>query len=417
MSNLTATDAIQGVRNANLTDLTEILRTQQALKIDVVAAAETLRVKDGNLVLSGLDQQISEDGVTDPNGIYRPTAAADSDIAEKLSIGGRYLRKLRETGRTDLYDANVNGLLRGKQRRVVDGSVETIHAADDRNFMLRLFRGDENGQGVLRAMLSDRFGRIDHLDLLMSVLSGIREAGVDLEIRECDLTDHFMRVRAYSPQVSALAPTLLGNYRNPFANPEMEAARKRISAWQGVAAREGQSEDGLPVVFAGFEFGNSETGHGAVSLQPRLLVRVCKNGLTLPAFAVKKAHLGARVDEGWGFEVQAKSLDVIKAQAKQKVAEWLSSDFLTARVTELEQAAGAVIASPAKTAKVLAKRFEWTEAEADSILSHFTLGGQGTAAGFANAITSFTQTIPSAERASTLDDQAVAAMELAAAQR
>lgn len=420
MSNITAAEAIEGTRNANMEDLVAILRTQQALKVDVVAPAETLRVKDGSFVLSGLDPEITDEGVTDPNGSYRPTAAADGDVAEKLGIGGRYIRKLRSE-RVDLYDLNVNGLLRGKSRRLVSGETEVIHPADSRSFLLRLFRGEDGNEGVLRAMLSDRYGRVDHLDLIMAVLSGIRDAGVDVQIRECDLTESYMRVRAFSPQVSALAPTLLGNYRNPFANPEMEKARQEISRWTRIADNEGMGYDNgelaNQVVFAGFEFSNSETGSGSVRFAPRMLVRVCKNGLTLPAFAVKQTHLGARMDEGWNFEVQGKALEVITAQAKQKVTEWLSPDFLASRVNEIEAKAGAEVSEPAKTMKVVAKRFELSETEQDGILAHFIFGGSLTAGGIANAITSFSQTVPNAERAEALDNVALAALDLVAAQR
>jgi hypothetical protein len=420
MSNITAAEAVEGARNATLEDTVAILRKQQSLKVDVVAPAASLRVKDGSFVLSGLEPAISEEGVTDPNGTYRPTASADGDVAEKLGIGARYIRKLR-TERPDLYDLNVNGLLRGKVRRAVDGTQETLYPADERSFMLRLFRGEDGTEGVMRALLSDKFGRVDHLDLIMAILAGIRDAGVEVQIRECDLTEHYMRVRAYSPQVSALAPTLLGNYRNPFANPELEKARQEISRWQRIASNEGMGYDAEEtanqVVFAGFEFSNSETGNGAVRFQPRMLLRVCKNGLTLPAFAVKQAHLGSKLEEGWGLEVQNKTLAVITAQAKEKVTEWLSPDFLARRVTEIEAVAGAPVAKPADTMKVLAKRFELTENEQDGILAHFIAGGSITAGGIANAVTSFSQTVRSPERAQALDSIAVTAMELVAAGR
>lgn len=417
MSNISATDAIAGTRNANLQDTIEILRAQQALKLDVVAPAPRLRVKDGSFIISGLDPQIDEQGVTDPNGTYRPTASADGDVADKLSIPVKYLRRLRDE-RIEMYDFNVNSLLRGKYRVGRDGAQEQVHAPDSRSFLLRLFRNESGGEGVMRAMLSDQFGRVDHLDLIMAVLDGINQAGVHVEVRECDLTEHWMRVRAYSPEVQALAPTLLGNYRNPFANPELEKARQEISRWRTVADREGQGieDESLPneVVFAGFEFSNSETGNGSVSFAPRMLVRVCRNGLTLPAFAVKRAHLGAKLAEGWNLEVQNKTLEVITAQAKQKVAEWLSPEFLAERIDEIEVKAGKLVQHPAKAIELLAKRYTFTEAEQDGILSHFVAGGQATAGGVVNAITSFSQTVKSPERAEALDSIAVEAMDYVA---
>ena len=42
-----------------------------------------------------------------------------------------------------------------------------------------------------------------------------------------------------------------------------------------------------PIVFAGFVISNSETGGGAFSVTPRLVVKVCNNGLTITADALR----------------------------------------------------------------------------------------------------------------------------------
>jgi hypothetical protein len=223
-----------------------------------------------------------------------------------------------------------------------------------------------------------------------------------------------MRVQVHSPEVSALAPRFLSGYRNPFANPELEKARQDISRWTTVANGEGLGFEAgdEPVVFAGFEFSNDETGGGAVVLQPKMLIRVCRNGLTLPAFAVKKVHLGVKLEQGiqWNAEVQHKTLEVLTAQAKQAVATWLSPEFLAERVEEIEVASGAPVADAEKTFKVLGKRLGFTEAERSGILSHFIAGAQLTSGGVANAITSYSQTVADAERAEALDSMAISAM-------
>jgi hypothetical protein len=404
-----------GVRNATLDDAVALLIEQKARKIDVVASAESLRFKNGSAVVKGLDVQINDDGVTDPNGLYRPTAAADAQIAERLEIGTKYIRKLRDE-RIDLFDINVNGLLGGKARVTQDGERQWIYPADQRNFLLRCFRGDEGQEGMLRGFLSDRFGIIDHLDVLTAVLDGITQAGVQVETRQCDLTDSFINVRMHSPQVAELAPTFLGGYSNPFENPELEKARKNANRWLEVARREGEAFEAgnEPVMFAGFRFTNSETGNGKYTLMPDLYVKICKNGLTLPLFGTEKTHLGSKLDEGWGFEVQHKHLELITAQAKEKVATWLSPAFLAARVGEIEEQAGAPVTYVEKTMKAVATTCKFTDEERDGILAHFVAGRQGTVAGIANAVTSYSQTVHDAQRANQLDGQALKAMAAAA---
>ncbi|WP_181699027.1 hypothetical protein [Nocardia sp. GTS18] len=408
---------VSSVRHAELSDLVRLLSHQQAAKVDVVAPASALRARDGFIELSDVGPVVDERGVTLVDGAYRPTAAADSQLGTKLKIPVGYLRWLREQERTDLYDGNVNGLLHGPEDPRLPDQCE------DRSFLLRLFTSGGPGEpGVLRAFLSDRYGIIDNLDVLTAVLDGITAADADVEVRSCDLTESSMHCKVYSPSVSAMAPTFLRNYRNPFANVEIEAERRRVAGdldrWRGVAARHGQGfrAGSEPVVFAGLRFSNSEIGHHAVTLKPELVVQVCGNGLTVPLFAFTKRHLGDKLDVGtvgaWSQDTYRKRLAVITAETRDKVAEWLSPEFLAARVGELERHAGTPVNRPDTTIEVLGKKLGFSEDERAGVLSHFIAAGQLTAAGIANAVTSYSQTIPDADRADALDDLALQAMTL-----
>lgn len=408
------------VRNATFDHMLHMLRAQNAAKIDVVAPATALRARNGAIELSGVEPVVDDHGVTLVDGLYVPTAAADATIAAKLGIGSKYLRRLR-TERPDLFDVNVNGLLHGKSKRTAAGSTSVIYPADPRSFLLRLFRGQDGEPGVLRAMLSDRFGMVDNLDLLTAVLDGIRQADVQVEIRSCDLTDSSMHCKVYSPAVEQLAPRFLAGYRNPFADPALEADRRRITtdleAGRRMAAAEGLGYEAgsEPVVFAGFRFSNSEIGSGSVTLKPELYVRICRNGLTLPAMAFRKVHLGQRMEGGtvsWSQDTVKKQLDVIAAQARDHVRRWLTPEFLDKQVELLEQQAGAPVTVPDSTVRVLGRELGFTETEREGVLRHFIAGGQATAGGIANAITSFSQTVADPARADALDDLALRAMAL-----
>ncbi|WP_194838760.1 hypothetical protein [Nocardia sp. XZ_19_369] len=403
------------VRHADLGDLVALLNRQQAAKVDVVASASALRSRDGLLDLSGVEPILDERGVTDVDGRYRPTAAADSHIGTKLKIPVGYLKWLREQSRTDLYDANVNGLLHGSGPLTDD--------AGERSFLLRLFTSGVPGEpGALRAFLSDRYGIIDNLDVLTAVLEGIRDADADVEVRSCDLSESSMHCKVFSPKVSALAPGFLDNYRNPFDNPDLDVERRRVAGdidrWRRAAAREGRgyTPGKEPVVFAGFRFSNSEIGHHAVTLKPELFIRICGNGLTLPMFAYTKRHLGDKLDTGtiggWSQDTYRKRLAVITAETRDKVSEWLTPAFITARVEELEHHAAKPVSKPETTIEVVAKTLGFNDDERAGVLSHFIAGGQLTAAGIAHAVTSYSQTVPDPDRADTLDDLALQAMAL-----
>jgi hypothetical protein len=316
---------IDGVRSGDLRQMVEKLTAQQATKLDLVVPAAKLRTRDAQVIVAGQDLHMDENGVTDINGAYRMSDIAIAQVAERAGIPVKYLRKLVDT-RTDLADANVNGLFGGKSIRRADGTKDEIHPADGRNFLLRLFRAHDEQAGLVRAVLSDKFGIIDHLDVTTAVLEGIRSAGAEVEFHSCNLNDSNMSVSVLSPQVNALAPKFLEGYRNPFANPKLEEARQSIQSWWQTAAGEGMDylAGEEPIVFAGFQFGNSEVGSGKFYLQPKLMIKVCRNGLTLPAFAVSKVHLGAKLGEGtvrWSRETLAKARDLITSQAKDAVTE------------------------------------------------------------------------------------------------
>jgi hypothetical protein len=241
MTNTTSAPVL-ATRHATLADLAALLRDQQARKLDVVAPAAALRSTGARLVIDQTDPQLTPDGVTMTTGSYTPTDVCDDGLADKLGIPAAYLRRLR-ADHPALYDANVNGWL---QRT-------------DKSYLVRCLRGDRGG-GVARAFLSSGYKIIDNLDVLVAALDGLRQSGVPAEIDGCDLTPRRMYVRVVSPAVRALAPGLLSGYRSPFT---------------------GQSGADNPVVFAGWVLSNSETGCGAFTITPRLVVQICNNGMTI----------------------------------------------------------------------------------------------------------------------------------------
>jgi hypothetical protein len=415
------------LRHATLDDIVTVLNSNRSRTVDLVVKGSALNYTGGQVKVTGqqplklIDPVVTEDGVTteiDPNGAYLPTAHGDASMGDALGIPARYVRKLREAGRTDLLDANVRGLLRGKMSTTADGGMDVLHAPDGRSFLLRLLTGQDGQPGVLRAFLSDRFGVIDNLDVLTAVLDGVRQAGVEVQVRDADLSDTRMHVRLVAPGVTALAPQLLNGYRNPWDNQNLRGQLERnvsdLNAWRRAARDEGLGFDAgrEPIVSAGLTLDNSEVGAGALRLAFQIVVLVCKNGLTMP-IQLRKVHLGGQLDEGivWGREVQAQQLKLVTKQVQQAVSEWMTPAFLAAQVDKVEAAAGAPVTDAEAVVKAVATRYKFSEAERNGVLAHFMSGGQATAAGIANAITSYSQTV-SADRAEELDSIAVSAMTL-----
>lgn len=397
-------------RNASLGDLRDLLVEQHARKIDVVAHASKIRSQEGLLVVEGTESVLSEDGVTMTAGTYRPTAVCDEGISQKLQIPLPYMRRLRDE-RPDLYDANVNGWLHGRRekRRLApmgtagDGDgYETMRPAipgDDRSFMLRCFRGDDDQQGIARAFLSDRYKVVDNLDALTAALDGVRAAGVAIEIDGCDLTDRRMYVRVKAPEVQALAPTLLKNYRSPFS---------------------GKLGADNPTVFAGFEISNSETGGGAFTITPRMVIEVCNNGMKITKDALRAVHLGGRQEEGvirWSEDTQQKTIDLITAKTRDAVQTFLDIEYMQRVIEAAEEKSEVAVKDPAKQVQVIGKALTFSKSTIDGVLDHFIKGADATAGGLMNAVTSFARTVENADDAADIEAQAFRALEMAAAIR
>jgi hypothetical protein len=414
MSHSTTQPRPETARNATLRDLAALLKDQNARKLDVVAAASALRVHNGALILEGTEPVITDEGVSQGDGVYRPTAVADGHLAEKLGIPVQYLRRLRES-RLDLFDANVNGLLRGRVKRRAGGTdAEVIHPADDRRFLVRCFRSGDGGPGVARAVLSDSYKMIDNLDALTAAMDGIRQAGVPVEVESADLTDSRMYVRVVAPGIAAYAPTLLAGYRNPFADPALNAAR-RHGRTDDPETRFGRTATGEPIVFAGFVLTNSETGGGAFTITPRLMVQICRNGMTITKDAARAVHLGGKLDEGtirWSDDTNAKQLAVITAKARDAVRTFLDPRYMTDVIADIERKAGRPVGKPADAIQAVAKSLAFTQQQTDDILDHFIRGAQPTAGGIVNAITSYAQTVANADTAADIEGRALKALDL-----
>jgi hypothetical protein len=422
-------DANHGItleaRNADLARLAEVLRDQRARAMDLVAGAAKFSASDGQVQVHGADPLVTEQGVTDPNGTYDLTSVAEQGLADKLDVPGQYLRKLRDKGRLDLWDANVNGLLHGF--RTPEGvepceNDPRYHAPYPKPLMLRILRGDKTGTGVLRAVLSDRYARIDNLDVLLAALAGVRDAGVAGEVRECNLTERgSMYVNIEAPEVRAMAPGLLAGYRNPFGPGGIERAQDaaEINRWRAVAAREGQGyEPGTePVISAGLTIRNSESGNGKFVVAPRLVVQICRNGLVITTDALATQHLGGRLEEGvieWSADTNRKALELVASKAKDAVQAYLSEGYLAQAIARLEEAAGTPVTNAAETIRLVTKQTDIPAELEDEILSAFIAGGQLTAGGVMQAVTAAAQTVTDAEIQALMEAEAVKVLHAAA---
>lgn len=401
------------VRNATPATIHDLLLHQEARALDIPVRAGSIGAFDGHLVISGMkkavtrEAELTDDGVIpaeeiDPNGTYLPTQICDNGLGTKLPIGVKYLATLRaETIPQGGYDTNVNLWLNHPKFA-------------DKTWLLRTFRPtNPNEAGIARAFLSNRYEvDMDHLDVFMAVLEGL--AAVNLgpdNFVGCDLSESRMHLRVTDPRVRTLAPILLGGYSSPFDGAN--AARRAggdVDHWRRIAAAEGLGyEKGKePVIFAGFDVGNSETGQGAFTITPLMIVEICGNGLQIPLKALRIAHLGSPLEAGtfkWNADVQAKQLAVVKAKVSSAIETFLSEDFITEQVAEIELKAWKPIEMEKahEVIEIVGKEMAYSEGQRRAILAHFFRGGTGNAGGVLNAVTSVAQTIKDPDVANEME--------------
>jgi hypothetical protein len=383
-------DSILTARHATLDDLADLLRAQHSAKRDIVTAASRLSAVGGCLRVAGAGAAVlSATGVTTADLSLRPTSNADADIAAKLDIPIKYLRRLRER-HLGLYDTTVTELLR----------------ADDRRFLVRALidqtpgtgsGSGSGGGGIVRALLGSTYRIVDNLDVLTAMLSGIRASGVDVQIEACDLSERRMYVKVRCEALAQYAPALLEGYTSPFTG-----------------ARGADN----PVVFPGFVVTNSETGDSSFSITPRLTVQVCDNGMTLTKDVMRELHRGSRLADGvvrWAADTQATALELVTKQTRDAVRRFLEPAFVTAKIAEIQAEAGVPITQPADTLEHVGTQLRYTAAERDAILGHFIAGGDATSGGVLHAVTSASQLITDPDAAYRLEASGPRAMSLAAA--
>lgn len=390
----------QALRNSDIPSLINVLRARRNQKVDVVMPTNNLRMRGGNLEVAGLDDveipevpaSMNENGVTpavpgftfNPSGLYSPTGVVDQHLSSMFDIPVRYLRKLR-TQDVELLDTTIN---RHADRATGSNLVRLIWGS---------LAGRDDLTGIVRAVLSDRYAIIDHLDTVMSILAGLKEANLDASnIRGIDLSDNRLYLNIEVPEIAVHGRSLIQGYRSPFT---------------------GQTGEELPMVHAGLKFTNSEIGRGAFEILPYAMFEVCSNGATINAFKMRKVHLGRQLDQGeikWSQATLNAANELVRNQVRDAVGQFLTTDFLEKVVTGWEAEAGIEVAKPVDVLTVISKELSYTEAEQDLILADFIKGGQTTAFGIGHAVTSAAQRIDDPDRANELQESHLAAVAIAA---
>ena len=193
----------------SLTDMAAELERQNAVKADYVVDTREMTM------LNGTELHL-------PNGIGEQSLLplAHGQIASRLKVPKRYYDRLLED-HPDILLANVNGLFEREPKR-------------------HLFRAMD---GNMRAMLSDRYRRIDDWDILKTVYPILHERS-DLVVHSATITEKNLFLKALLPGTQAEVKVfILDNLwqslpRPPFTDQETGVLAGRVYdyVWQRSAS-------------------------------------------------------------------------------------------------------------------------------------------------------------------------------------
>jgi len=292
--------------------------------------------------------------VTDGEGIdlvepmdIRPTA--HTQIGNYLSIPKKYYDRM-QAEEPELLAYNVNTWF---QKQPEQRMIRTM-------------------DGHARAFLSNRYRRIDNLDIARTTIPIIAEIP-EARYESCEITDDYLYLKVVNPKLqSEVTPG--------------------------------------DIVQAGIVISNSETGLGAVCIQPLIYRLVCSNGMTVNAARTRRNHVGrvSSSDEDFSIYSQEtlKADDTAFMMKIQDTVRAVVDEARFARVVDQMREAKGVKLDTKKIpdlVKMTGNSVGYTEAEGDGILQYLIEGGDFSLYGLANAVTRYSQDVTSYDRASQLE--------------
>ena len=246
----------------------------------------------------------------------------------------------------DLLDTNLNRLL----------------ADQDKPRMVRTMGAEA------RAVLSDRYRKVEHetlLDSLLPLIANIR----GLEIVSASLTPDRLYLKATC---------------------QYEKAEVKVGdtvAW------------GIMCV-------NSETGCSSIVVQPYVQVLKCTNGMVIPQYyeGARKIHLGKKITNMDEYEaLYEKGEDNLSASLKAQIEKILDSQYYMTVVKKMKEATEIFIPDITATMEKAAKLFSLSDEEKESVVQLFLADPDRTLWGLVNAVTEASKASSTYERAHQLE--------------
>lgn len=343
-------------------ELAQELQRQAESKKDLIGDTRQLSVRP---VLEAELPKVDAHLVMQINGIGEAPVNPHAlrQIGDRLQIPAKYVDRLAEN-HPDMLAYNINALFgREPEKRMV-------RLLDNR----------------VRAFLSDSYRIIDNYDVAGIALEAIKEHAA--EVTSCEVTEKKLYIKAVVPALKAEIP------------PPAGAVMGKGHHWF------------IDQIQGGVTITNSEIGCGAYAMQPSVFTKRCTNWASFADHSFRKAHLGKKnggdddqFREFYQDDTKAAEDATLFKKIRDITAAALDGKIFDKIKDELISARGATIERPvAEFIELVQKRFPITQTEGAGILDHLIKGGDFSKYGFHAAVTEYSQTIESYDRATELEE-------------
>lgn len=323
----------------SLIELATEIQNQAQSKRDYIADTRTLELTDAGELVINIDEPQT----------LAVTEHTHSQISDRVGIPHKYYQKMLQVA-PNLLATNVNHWFGNNPEKRM---IRTL-------------------SGQARAFLSDRYRRIDHYEVLETVLPVVAEMGDGVQIVSTEITESRLYLKIVNPRL------------------ELEVTKG-------------------DVVQAGVAISNSEVGLGAIKVEPLVYRLICTNGMIARDFTTKKYHVGrAAASEEQAYELftdetlkaddkafMLKIRDTVRSAVDEAKFSTIVDRMRSAKEQKIE-------GNPVKAVEIAAKTFTLSQKESGSILNHLISGGELSAYGMLNAITRTAQDAEDYDRATEL---------------
>ena len=280
---------------------------------------------------------------------------AKRQVCDKLGIPAKYFDYLEKSGHHNLAMDNINYLFNHG-----DG-VNTVRSVD----------------GTMTAFLSDRFDIVDNDFVAGAVIEAIGDdySKENLNIIDASETDKKLYMKITKPSVNA-----------------------EITKGD--------------VVEAGVIISNSETGHGAINVNPFINRLICLNGMTVNDARFKAIHLAGAKEEGvinhyLTDETKKKKMEYLHAQIGDVVNGSLKQSVFQQSVDKITDASKEII-KPTEAIEIITDKFQLSQDESKSIFDSLARrdpvdAGEPSRWSLINAVTHTAKSIEDKDRKAELE--------------